>query len=84
MVAGVAGAAERIASEVVISRAAGAETGTRLEEVPAATTDRALAPVAVAAHQAWDLEAEVGVVEVEAVGAGRPQIAGAQITGSTE
>jgi hypothetical protein len=36
-----------------------------LEVVPAAITGRALGPVAVAAHPAWDREAEA---EVEAVG----------------
>ncbi len=42
------------------------------EEVPEATTDRALAPTAVAVRPAWDLEVEVGGVEVEAVvGEGR-------------
>jgi hypothetical protein len=49
----------------VISRAAAAETAMPLEVVPAAITGRALGPVAVAAHPAWDREAEA---EVEAVG----------------
>lgn len=41
----------------MISRAAAAETETPSEEVPAAITDRQLAPTAVAAPRAWDLEA---------------------------
>jgi hypothetical protein len=68
----------------VICRAAAAETAMPSEEAPAATTDRALAPTAVEARPAWDLEAEVGGAEAEAVGADRRQIAGGQITGSTE
>ena len=53
---------------VVICRAAAGETVMPSEEAPAATTDRALAPIAVVVHPAWDLEVEavVGVVEVEA------------------
>jgi hypothetical protein len=75
-VTGVAGEAERIVLEVVICRAAAAKTVMPSEEVPAATTDRALAPTASAALPAWDLEVEAGAVEAEAVGADRRQIAG--------
>jgi hypothetical protein len=46
------------------------ETGTRLAEVPAGTADRVLAPAAVAALPAWDLEeAEEVEPAAEAVGA---------------
>ena len=58
----------------MISRAAAAETAMPSEVVPAVTTVRVLAPTAVAALPAWDLEVEVeaGVVAVEAaVGEGR-------------
>lgn len=72
---------------VVIFHAAAAETAMPSEEVPAATTDRALAPTAVAERPAWDLEAEAAVVEVEAeaaVGAGRRTRCDSPIIGSTE
>jgi hypothetical protein len=54
----------------VICRAAAAETVMPSGVVPVATTDRALAPTAVAAPPAWDLEVEVGGVEVEAEAVG--------------
>ena len=68
-------AAERIASEAGMSRAAVAEAGMLSEAVPGATTDRAPAAAAAAAPPAWDLEAagaeaSVGVAAV-AAGAGR-------------
>lgn len=61
----------------MISRAAAAETAMPSEVVPAVTTVRLLAPTAVAAPPAWDLEVEVeaGVVAVEAaVGEGRDRL----------
>jgi hypothetical protein len=70
----------------VICRAAVAETVTHSAGGRAATADRALAPTAVAAHPAWDLEvAGVGVegVEVEVVAAeGRRHGCGMLITGA--
>lgn len=69
---GLPAAAEPTALEVVICRAAVGEIGTHSAGGRAATADRALAPTAVAAHPAWDLEAAgVGVegVEVEGVAA---------------
>ena len=56
--------------EAGIFRAAVAETGTPLEEVPGDTTDRVPALAAVAALPAWDLAAE-GSAVVAAGGAGR-------------
>lgn len=69
--------ADPIASETGMCRAAVAETGMPLEEVPGVPgdiTDRALGPAAAAAPPAWDLEAAEGsvaaVAEVEVVAAG--------------
>ena len=57
--------AERIGWEAGTFRAAVAETGMPLEEVPedlAVTTDRARAQAAAAVPQAWDLEEAVAAV----------------------
>ncbi|MGA9308590.1 MAG: hypothetical protein WBW31_24560 [Candidatus Sulfotelmatobacter sp.] len=69
-------AVERIVSEAGIFRAAAAETEMPSEEVPAGTTDRALAPAAVAVPPACGAEAlvaaeVVSVVEAVVGGAGR-------------
>ena len=82
-------AVERIVSGAGIFRAAAAETEMPSEEVPAGTTDRALAPAAVAVPPACGAEAlvaaeEVSVVEAAVGGADRalalpkPKFTGAQ------
>lgn len=68
---------EVTASEIGISPAVVVETGMPSAAVPGDTTDPRLAPAAIAAPRAWDLEAGVEgaeEAEVEGVeGAGKPR-----------